>query len=376
LAEAALRMEADHDHIEYCVLVDRDLNVVVSTGTPGLTFGSGDKFDPHGIGSLALETGLYYRVAGEMYFENLLAHGVQKYQDGDHHSNLHPFDTKETSLVRYTATPVYASEEDEKNHINAIGAIVSGAIVNGKTILCDLLLEILHYGYCGIYFYTDEEFILTTSILKKDKDDEHHEDLVDIPLDSDAILHRTMKNHVDDTDPESGYEKINSKSYAVAVKRIPADTARDEHGMKELPHKVDAFVVFARPEKASQESVTLWLGVSVHILGALLSAAAMILFARIAFKPMKKILKDANITKTRSHAHGPRGKWSAISFTRSMFSAVRPLNPSSGHSSSQFASLSELLMRRSISDRTQSTAADSFSIYSFLDEHRSPPDPD
>jgi len=179
--------------------------------------------------------------------------------------------------------------------------------------------------------------VLATSILKGA---ESSADEVDVELSDYGILYKALEHHAYDTEPELGFGSVHHQSFALAVKHIPHDTVHDEHGNKVVRTEVKAYLVYGHPQKEASEDILLWLGATLQVVGCLTSAIAMFYLAMMAFKPMKKILRDSNITGRR-RARGvtgvaPTGFWSA---GKKMFTQITA-HSSSGQTSSNHHSSS------------------------------------
>ena len=141
-----LQNEIEAGNIEYATLVGQDLEIIASANANRV----GQQFDPNGLVGTVLANPRQIKTSAIVSWAELqneqppLPAGIEG-QD---------------ALVRYTFTPVRANDSDE-----AVGVLVSGDIVNGKTDIPRNTLAAFESGYSAIYQYQpDGSFALASSL--------------------------------------------------------------------------------------------------------------------------------------------------------------------------------------------------------------------
>ena len=127
-----LRNEVEARNIEYATLVGSDREIIASANVDR----TGEIFDPGNLVSTVLQNPLQIQATDIVAWEDLQREQPPLPADFGNRS----------ALVRYTATPVKATDSDE-----VVGVLVSGDIVNDKTAIPSDTLRAFGNGYSGIY---------------------------------------------------------------------------------------------------------------------------------------------------------------------------------------------------------------------------------
>jgi twitching motility protein PilJ len=150
-------------NIEYATLVGADRRIIVNANNNR----SGQEFDPEGLVSAVLANPQQIKTSAIVTAAELQAEGAP----------LPAGFTPQDALIRYTATPVYASITNQ-NQI--VGVLISGDVVNNKLPIAQRTLDVLGYrvqeegvgtdevhhgGYAAVYMrQPNGEFTLATSL--------------------------------------------------------------------------------------------------------------------------------------------------------------------------------------------------------------------
>jgi twitching motility protein PilJ len=119
-------------NIEYATLVGADRRIIVNANNNR----SGQEFDPEGLVSAVLANPTQIKVSAIVTAAELQAEGAP----------LPAGFTPQDALIRYTATPVYASIANQ-NQI--VGVLISGDVVNNKLPIAQRTIDALGYRPAG-----------------------------------------------------------------------------------------------------------------------------------------------------------------------------------------------------------------------------------
>ncbi|MDJ0704202.1 MAG: GAF domain-containing protein [Leptolyngbyaceae cyanobacterium MO_188.B28] len=167
-----LRKEASELGIEFATLVSRDLRIVANINGQQM----GKIFNPDKLVSTVLTDRRQISTNTVLQLDNLA---------GAFTPSVH-FNRSDT-LIRYTATPVIAPENQE-----VLGVLVLGDIVNDQLPIVKKTVDILGGGYSGVYMVTpDGELTLAVSADQDSNDTEMeiNEDAYDLPFIKTVVEH-------------------------------------------------------------------------------------------------------------------------------------------------------------------------------------------
>ena len=193
-----LKNEITTHQIEYATLVGKDKKIIAN----GNANRSGQIFDPQGLVSKVLQNSQQIKASQIVSWQELnnekppLPEGI----------------ATEDALIRYTATPVFASN----NQKQAAGVLISGDIVNGKMTIPQNTVQALNdqRGYSAVYLHQPKgEFRLSTAWADLGKSQ-----LPNVPLAKTKILDSAIQNLGSTV---TTVAEIEGKKYAVAAKAIP-----------------------------------------------------------------------------------------------------------------------------------------------------------
>jgi twitching motility protein PilJ len=161
-------------NIEYATLVGRDRRIIVNANANR----SGEIFDPNNLVSEVFKNSQQIKSTSIVSKDELRKESVPLTQAS----------LKQDALIRYTVTPI-------KNTPNGlvIGAIISGDVVNKKLPIVEETLKIFGSGYSGVYLWTNQEFILATS-LDDNKEDQSKPAAVNKPVYDTRLLKEAVEN--------------------------------------------------------------------------------------------------------------------------------------------------------------------------------------
>ncbi len=168
-----LQNEIKARNIEYATLVGKDRRIIVNANANR----TGEIFDPNNLVSEVFKKPEQIKASSVVSWNDLAKESVPLPQDF----------VKQDALIRYTVTPV----KDPATGA-AIGALVSGDIVNNKLSIVEETLKAFGSGYSGVYLRKPTgELVLATSV-DQNKDDTSTASAVNKPV-SDTML---LKNAV------------------------------------------------------------------------------------------------------------------------------------------------------------------------------------
>mmetsp|Transcript_27714 Transcript_27714/g.34661 ORF Transcript_27714/g.34661 Transcript_27714/m.34661 type:complete len:914 (+) Transcript_27714:317-3058(+) len=283
---AVLETELSVRKIEFAVMVDANTKILVNPNGVGLN----GTFDPEGLASLTLSTGLRHKQSAILPYDVLANQNVPTHQEHVDQtlgsSELTPLTSKSPSLIRYTTSPIYAlSNVDGKS---PDGVLISGDIMNGKTALCERVLHVMSTGYCGVYIKEDSDLLLITSVFKSSSTAEGESIIIDYDLAEKDFLAALVENP---TTGATSVQNLFGQKYIFAADAIPQDTYITSFGEFDDDREVEfAFVVYASSLK-TQVGFWLWFGMSIQIFGIVLSGILSSIVTYMAFKPVQKLLQ-------------------------------------------------------------------------------------
>jgi len=170
-----------------------------------------------------LANNLRYKKAAIVSYAELMAEGSPKFQEkldsATSSSHLSPLVTHSPALIRYTSTPVYATSNTGTTKPD--GVLISGDIMNGKTIAAERMLAVLGTGYAGFYFDSGNgDYRLATGILKATSDSAI---LVDYAVPPSSLKRLLDQVRADSTKIFSAEVEMDDAHVVLAAKRIPLD---------------------------------------------------------------------------------------------------------------------------------------------------------
>ena len=193
-----LQNEIEARNIEYATLVGSDLKIIANANRDR----RGETFDPEGLVGTVLQNPRQIKTSAIVPWADL-----QQEQPP-----LPPDFADQDALIRYTLTPVKASNTDQ-----VVGVLVSGDIINGKTSIPQDTLSTFENGYSAIYQrQEDGSFTLTTSLNAGDNPDIQAA-TPDISLNHSTLLEQAIAQ------PDrtvSRRDQVGDRTYTLAAKAI------------------------------------------------------------------------------------------------------------------------------------------------------------
>lgn len=197
-----LQNEIKARNIEYATLVGKDKKIIINANSNR----AGQLFDPNGLVSKVLQNPQQIKTSQIVSWKELSAEKppLPKGFEG------------EDALIRYTATPVFAS-----NKTQVIGVLLSGDIVNGKLAIAEKTVNAFtdQQGYGAVYLrQPNGKFSLSTSYANFGAQKEANIALADTEILTLAAANSDVQvNRVD---------KLNGEKYALAAKAITNDAGQ------------------------------------------------------------------------------------------------------------------------------------------------------
>ena len=206
-----LKNEIQARNIEYATLVGKDLKIIASANANRV----GQTFNPNDLVSKVLADP-----------EQLKATAIVPWEDLKKESSPLPEGFADSdALIRYTATPVTPLGSQ-----TVLGVLVSGDIVNGKLPIAEKTLNEFNAGYSGVYQYSDEEFLLATSLERdaRQQEDRANAEINDLSLleaaianPEEVITQRVRQGYRTYTTAAMALTDINDKPVGVLVRGTP-----------------------------------------------------------------------------------------------------------------------------------------------------------
>ena len=261
-AYTTLHAEITRRQIEFATLVIRNTSslvpsaYIVQTGQ-SLNGRIGQSFDPAGLVSQVLATGLQIRATDFLSNAEYLAENPAVWFENLHPANgpppispnsmLHPSIVGGTSIIRYAVTPVWKASKNRQGVVD--GVLIAGDLVNGKGAILQRALDTFGSGYAGIYSYDPikDEFVLANGMQLLNGNY-----IVDQPLSDTSILRQYLQQFYpngigsrsafeDTIRPApvlSGTISVNGVNYNGAIKAVPYDRQNNAFGYLLLPSQV------------------------------------------------------------------------------------------------------------------------------------------
>ena len=193
-----LQNEIQARNIEYATLVGSDLRIIASANGDR----SGATFDPEGLVGTVLQNPRPIKTSAIVPWQDL-----QQEQPP-----LPPGFTQQDALIRYTLTPVRASDSEQ-----VVGVLVSGDIVNGKLSIPQETLSTFGNGYSAVYQRQgDGSFAIATSLNAGDNPD------IEAATQGVTLNHRTLLEQAMAQPGQivSRRDQVADRTYTLAAKAI------------------------------------------------------------------------------------------------------------------------------------------------------------
>ncbi|MEM9218903.1 MAG: methyl-accepting chemotaxis protein [Cyanobacteria bacterium P01_F01_bin.150] len=196
--KSILKNETLARNIEYATLVDRNARIIVNANANR----QGQLFDPDGLVSQVLENPQQLKASSIVTWEELQKESPE-FPAGFVNSD---------ALIRYTVTPIINPANND-----AIGALVSGDIVNNKLPIVEKTLDAFDNGYGAIYMKNSAgELVLATSL---DLGESRDMSLAKVNV---GLPDSTLLNDAINSDDDTVVRRVNvgSQTYSASAKAI------------------------------------------------------------------------------------------------------------------------------------------------------------
>eukprot|EP00475_Leptophrys_vorax_P025481 TRINITY_DN356_c0_g1_i1.p1 TRINITY_DN356_c0_g1~~TRINITY_DN356_c0_g1_i1.p1 ORF type:complete len:920 (-),score=244.10 TRINITY_DN356_c0_g1_i1:29-2722(-) len=247
-ASALISEQIDNWQIEYCTLVNSNRKIVISSNA----IRSGQEFDPSGIVSRVLESGLRVYVSVTMPYDEFVLEGSKRFFDSfpdpeeNYTSEFHPYDSHNLVVVRFVVNPVFSSSDSEGDRA-PVGALVIGDIVNGKAYTVSMVQdEYSDVGFTALYYHFEKEgeaeieFPLSTIYSPYGKAENYIYDL------DDESIHSLLDKSLDEQKSATGLLTIRGETLNIYVDRIDDSWEIDKTLHRNLLSEYYPDVYFAR----------------------------------------------------------------------------------------------------------------------------------
>jgi hypothetical protein len=164
--------EMNSRKLEYATLVGSDSRILAGANANR----TGQYFDPSGVVSDVLSNARRLVVTTEMTNAEFRMEGAKRWLkpyaqtslEGVLQSKLHPYANNNTVLVRWSASPVFATSNTNKSRPD--GVLLYGDIINGKISFNELIVSEFDDGYAATFLYnsTTGQFVLLSSVRQTD----------------------------------------------------------------------------------------------------------------------------------------------------------------------------------------------------------------
>jgi twitching motility protein PilJ len=264
-AEEALQQEARTRNIEYATLVGKDMRIIVNANN----YRQGEIFNPNNLVEKVLQDRQQIKASAIAPWADLAK---------EQPVLLPPGAENQDALIRYTITPVI-----DPTSKKAIGALISGDIVNGKLPIVENTLKAFGEGYSAVYLRQPTgEFALATSLEGQQKN---------VTLTNPSIL-QAAANAKGQTVTQR--VTIGGQTYTVAAKALPNTIKETGNGVQVLDSQQEppvAILVRGTPETAVNNLLDQSLIQELAILGIalLLVGGLVILLRRAIVKPIENL---------------------------------------------------------------------------------------
>ncbi|OKH56035.1 chemotaxis protein [Calothrix sp. HK-06] len=262
--------------IEYATLVGKDLKIIANANTDR----TGEEFNPDNLVSEVLNNPKQIKASRVVSWSELSKEAPP----------LPTGFSNQDALIRYTITPV----KDPVNQA-VIGALVSGDIVNGKSVIAKQTLQATRGGYSAVYFYkANGNFALASSLHQGESQDINQAlSNVELPIESKSLLTAAAKS----ANGQVITERMNlgAQSYTMAFKAIPSKIIENTDEQQAIYDKTStAILVRGTPESSLNNLLmqSLFQQMLTVFIALILVGACIVILRRSIVKPVDN-LKNA-----------------------------------------------------------------------------------
>ncbi len=225
-----LTNEVKARQIEYATLVGKDLKIIEGANADRV----GEVFNPDNLVSEVLNNSKQIKASRVVSWSELSKEAPP----------LPTGFSNQDALIRYTVTPV-------KDPITqaVIGALVSGDIVNGKSIIAKETLQATRGGYSAIYYQkSNGEFGLASSLNQGDQNIKQTVSNVELPQEGKSLLTAAAKSPQGQV--VTGRMMLGAQIYTMAFKAIPSQIIENTDEQQVVFEPVTAVLVRGTPESS------------------------------------------------------------------------------------------------------------------------------
>ena len=267
-----LRNEVKARQIEYATLVGKDLKIIANANTDR----TGEEFNPDNLVSEVLNNSKQIKASRVVSWSELSKEAP-------------PLPTgfrNQGALIRYTVTPV----KDPVNQ-TVIGALVSGDIVNGKSVIAKQTLQATRGGYSAVYFQKQNgDFTLASSLHQGESQDINQAlSNVELPIESKSLLTAAAKSP--NGQVITGRMNIGAQSYTMAFKAIPSKIIENTDDQQAIYDNSTAILVRGTPESSLNNLLmqSLFQQLLTVFIALILVGACIIILRRSIVKPVDNL---------------------------------------------------------------------------------------